>query len=77
MIEKKSPRKNIEDEFSIGEEFLGVVKSITGFGAFIELRDGVDGLLHISKFKDKLKENDKLKVKISEIKNGKIALDLC
>lgn len=74
---KKSPRKNIEDEFSIGEEFLGVVKSITGFGAFIELRDGVDGLLHISKFKDKLKENDKLKVKISEIKNGKIALDLC
>ncbi len=74
---KRASKKNIEEDFSLGEEFVGTIKSITGFGAFIELRDGVDGLLHVSKFKDRLRENDKISVKISEIKNGKIALDLC
>ena len=74
---KRASKNNIEEDFSLGEEFVGTIKSITGFGAFIELRDGVDGLLHVSKFKDRLRENDKISVKISEIKNGKIALDLC
>lgn len=71
----KKEVKNI-DNFKIGEEFDGEIKKIATFGAFVSLRDGVDGLLHISKIKSPIKEGDRIKVKISEIKAGKISLDL-
>lgn len=61
--------------FSIGDEFSGEVKKIASFGAFVSLKNGVDGLLHHSKIKHKLNENDKIRVKISEIKNDKISVD--
>ena len=64
-------------QFKVGEEFFEAeVKKVAPFGAFIALKDGVDGLLHSSKMKTKLSENDKVDVKISEIKNGKISVDL-
>lgn len=71
----KKEVKNI-DNFKIGEEFDGEIKKIATFGAFVSLRDGVDGLLHISKIKSPIKECDRIKVKVSEIKAGKISLDL-
>lgn len=71
----KKEVKNI-DNFKIGEEFDGEIKKIATFGAFVSLRDGVDGLLHISKIKSPIKEGDCIKVKVSEIKAGKISLDL-
>ena len=54
-----------------------MVKNKTAFGAFISLRDGMDGLLHISKIKGELKEGGIINVKIADIKNGKISLELC
>lgn len=71
-------RKSKKPQLNVGDEFSGIVKSIVPFGAFVELEGCfVDGLLHASKTKGKLiREDDKLKVKISEIKGGKIALDL-
>ncbi|EAU00019.1 polyribonucleotide nucleotidyltransferase [Campylobacter curvus] len=62
--------------FNIGDEFDGVVKSVVDFGAFIELKDGVDGLLHISKIKTPLNVGDRLKVCVSEQKGNKISLSL-
>lgn len=75
-FDKKKGTKKSLDEFFVGQEFEGTVKTVAAFGVFVELKDGIDGLLHISKIKDKLKENDKVNVKIKEIKNSKIALDL-
>ena len=63
--------------FQVGEEFDGVVKKIMDFGAFISLKDGIDGLLHVSKIKTQLSEGDALRVKVEEIKRGKISLELC
>lgn len=65
--------------FSVGAEFDGVVKTTTNFGAFIAITSGsssADGLLHISKIKNPLKTSQSVRVKIAEIKNGKISLDL-
>ncbi|AII15116.1 polynucleotide phosphorylase [Campylobacter iguaniorum] len=62
--------------FNVGDEFEGEVKKVATFGVFISLRDGVDGLLHISKMSSPLNEGDKVKVKVSELKGGKISLDL-
>ncbi|EAK8193068.1 polyribonucleotide nucleotidyltransferase [Campylobacter jejuni] len=75
---KKGPKDKDISGFELGQEFQGIVKKITPFGAFVELKNGVDGLLHSSKSKHlNLSENQSLKVKISEIKNGKISVDLC
>lgn len=75
---KKSLKEKKISEFEIGQEFEGMVKKITQFGAFVELKDDIDGLLHHSKIKHlNIKEQDILKVKVSEIKNGKISVDLC
>lgn len=79
---QKGTKKGSKDKdisgFELGQEFQGIVKKIAPFGAFVELKNGVDGLLHSSKSKHlNLSENQSLKVKISEIKNGKISVDLC
>jgi polyribonucleotide nucleotidyltransferase len=67
-----------------GEIYVGKVKSIMPFGAFIEITPGKDGLLHISeidwkrveKVEDVLKEGDMVEVKLIEVdkKTGKLKL---
>ena len=75
----KKPAKDKDiSGFEIGQEFQGIVKKVANFGSFIELKNGVDGLLHSSKSKNlNLKEDQVIKVKIKDIKNGKISVDLC
>lgn len=67
-----------------GEIYKGKVKTITPFGAFVEILPGKDGLLHISeiewrrldKVEDVLKEGDEVEVKLIAVdeKNGKLKL---
>jgi polyribonucleotide nucleotidyltransferase len=68
----------------VGEIYLGTVKNITTFGAFIEILPGKEGLLHISEIdwahikdvESVLKSGDKVKVKLLDIdgKTGKLKL---
>ena len=68
----------------VGEVYLGKVKNIVPFGAFVEILPGKDGLLHISEIdwkrienvEDVLKVGDKIKVKLIGIdsKTGKLKL---
>jgi polyribonucleotide nucleotidyltransferase len=68
--------------FAVGEIYAGKVKKIVDFGAFIELPDGTDGLLHISKISDRridkvsdvLTEGQDIEVEILEFKGNKISL---
>ena len=74
----------IVKEPEVGEIYNGLVKTITAFGAFVEILPGKDGLCHISKLsnhrvekvEDVVKEGDTLIVKVMEIdaKTGKISL---
>ncbi|MBN2214697.1 MAG: polyribonucleotide nucleotidyltransferase [Bacteroidales bacterium] len=67
-----------------GKIYKGIVKSITNFGAFIEILPGKQGLLHISEIswrrlkdvKEELKEGQTVEVKLMEIdpKNGNLRL---
>lgn len=43
-----NPWLSIEDHFPIGTVLTRKVKSLTAFGAFVEIEDGIDGLIHIS-----------------------------
>jgi small subunit ribosomal protein S1 len=42
------PWENIEDKYPVGKVVLGKVVSLTDYGAFIELENGIEGLIHIS-----------------------------
>ncbi|MBN2423509.1 MAG: 30S ribosomal protein S1 [Calditrichaceae bacterium] len=42
------PWENIEERFPVGSVHKGVVRNLTQFGAFVELEEGIDGLVHIS-----------------------------
>ncbi|MEC4677900.1 MAG: S1 RNA-binding domain-containing protein, partial [Nitrospirota bacterium] len=63
--------------------YLGKVVRIMDFGAFVEIRRGTDGLVHISQLanhrvknvRDEVKEGDEIKVKVLEVdRQGKIRL---
>ena len=68
----------------VGETYVGKVKSIKDFGAFIEFMPGKDGLLHISEIKWErvesmdgvLEEGEEIKVKLIEVdkRTGKFRL---
>jgi polyribonucleotide nucleotidyltransferase len=73
----------IVQEAEVGKLYMGKVRKIMDFGAFVEIFPGTDGLIHISqldkervnKVTDILKEGDEVLVKVLEIdKNGRIAL---
>ena len=84
MNEKaKAMIENIVREAKVGEYYLGKVKRIEKFGAFVEIFPGKDGLLHISEIQeertkaveDVLKLDDELMVKVIEIDNqGRVNL---
>ena len=73
-------KKELLEKITVGMELDGIVKNITDFGAFIDLGNSIDGLLHITDItwgrinnpSDKLSLGQELKVKvidIDEIKN--------
>ncbi|NLG87753.1 MAG: bifunctional 4-hydroxy-3-methylbut-2-enyl diphosphate reductase/30S ribosomal protein S1 [Clostridiaceae bacterium] len=43
-----NPWYNIEEKYSVGDEVTGKIVRLVPFGAFVELEDGVEGLVHIS-----------------------------
>ncbi|PLS06562.1 polyribonucleotide nucleotidyltransferase [Neobacillus cucumis] len=79
-------KKIIEDivrEVEVGQMYLGKVKRIEKFGAFVEIFAGKDGLVHISelaeervgKVEDVVKIGDEILVKVTEIdKQGRVNL---
>lgn len=70
--------KAIVGHLEEGEVFLGTVRSIKEFGAFVEIIPGKDGLLHISEIdhkridrvEDVLKVGDKIEVKLLKVESG-------
>jgi len=73
----------IVEEVEVGRVYVGKVTRIMDFGAIVELRRGVDGLVHISQLahhrvknvSDEVKEGDEITVKVLEVdRQGKIRL---
>ncbi len=46
----ENPWEKIDSDFRIGEQVKGVVKAIEPYGAFVQLENGIEALLHISEF---------------------------
>ena len=45
---QKNPWDEVEEKYPTGKEIAGKVRNLTNYGAFIELEEGIDGLLHVS-----------------------------
>ena len=78
--ERKAKVSNVE----IGLVTEGTVESIQPYGAFIDLGNGLSGLVHVSQICEKriktpaavLKVGDKVKVKVINVKDGKLSLSM-
>lgn len=78
--EKKTRISNVE----VGLVTEGTVESLMPYGAFVDLGNGLNGLLHISQISQQrikhpgavLKEGQKVKVKIIAVKDGKLSLSM-
>jgi polyribonucleotide nucleotidyltransferase len=76
--------KGLTAEAEVGEFYMGLVKRLADFGAFVEILPGTDGLVHISELDDKrvrqssdiCKEGDEMLVKVIGVDRatGKIRL---
>jgi polyribonucleotide nucleotidyltransferase len=75
--------KDLTQEAEVGKTYLGTVRKIAEFGAFVEIFPGTDGLIHISELSDKrvksvsdvLSEGDEVMVKVISVdRAGKIRL---
>ncbi|MDO8572686.1 MAG: S1 RNA-binding domain-containing protein [bacterium] len=77
-------KKEIIERYKVGEEIDGTITGIVDFGVFVKVEDGLEGLVHISEIDWALVEDprklfkvgDKVKVKIIEIKDGKVSLSI-
>ncbi|MEW5924331.1 MAG: 30S ribosomal protein S1 [Candidatus Zixiibacteriota bacterium] len=79
------PWETIEEKYPVGKVVSGKVRNLTAFGAFIELEEGIDGLIHISDMSwtkriqhpsELMKKGDKIEIKILRIdhENRRISL---
>ncbi len=74
--------QDLTQEAEIGKLYMGNVRKITDFGAFVEIFPGTDGLVHISELahkrvkrvEDVLQEGDEVLVKVIGMQDGKIKL---
>jgi len=81
---QEDPWQRIVNTYNIGDELEGTVTKVVTFGAFVEILDGVEGLVHISELAAHHVENpreivqpgDQLRVKILEIDSERRRLSL-
>lgn len=82
-----NPWQTIHERYHVGQTVHGKVRNLTDFGAFIEIEDGIDGLVHVSDIthskklkhaKDVLKRDQEVEAVIKNIdtQNRRMALSI-
>jgi small subunit ribosomal protein S1 len=80
-----NPWDSLHDKYPVGATIEGRVRNLTDFGAFIEIEDGIDGLVHVSNLSwtkrvkhpsEVLKKGDRVKAVILAIDSDKRRLSL-
>src|SRR6058998_909374 len=81
---QEDPWQRVVDTYHVGDELEGAVTKVVAFGAFVEIMDGVEGLVHISELAQQHVENpreivapgDEIRVRILEIDSERRRLSL-
>ena len=82
-LEQEDKEKIIE-KYTVGEITEGTVTGVVDFGIFVKLEEGLEGLVHISEMdwalvdnpRSRFKTGDVVKVKVIEVKGGKVSLSI-
>jgi small subunit ribosomal protein S1 len=77
-------KREIIEHYQVGDTLSGEVTGMVDFGVFVKLEEGLEGLVHISEIdwglvddpRHFFKVGDKVKVKIIDIKDGKVSLSV-
>lgn len=77
-------KTEVVGKYTVGDEVEGKITGVVEFGAFVELEDGLEGLIHISEMswsliddpKTLFKVGEKVKARIIEVKDGKVSLSV-
>jgi small subunit ribosomal protein S1 len=78
------PWKTVADRYKVGKEITGTVTNVTDFGVFIELEEGVEGLVHVSEISkekvktpaDQFKVNDVITARVMNINSDERRIGL-
>ncbi len=72
------PWLDVEQKFPVGEKVAGKVVSLTDYGAFVELEEGVEGLIHVSEMSwtKRIKHPNKILNIGDEVESVVLALDI-
>jgi small subunit ribosomal protein S1 len=81
---QEDPWQRIVNTYNIGDELEGTVTKVVTFGAFVEILDGVEGLVHISELaahhvenpREVVQPGDEIRIKILEIDSERRRLSL-
>lgn len=84
---EEDPWATVANEFKVDDEVEGTVTKVLPYGAFVEIKSGVEGLVHISDFSwtkkkvnvaEYVKEGEKVKVRITDLhpENRKLKLGI-
>ncbi|MDX6670821.1 MAG: small subunit ribosomal protein, partial [Solirubrobacteraceae bacterium] len=81
---QEDPWQRVVDTYSVGDELEGKVTKVVTFGAFVEILDGVEGLVHISELaahhvenpREIIEPGDVVRVKVLEIDDERRRLSL-
>jgi small subunit ribosomal protein S1 len=81
---QEDPWQRVVDTYNLGDELEGKVTKVVSFGAFVEILDGVEGLVHISELaahhvenpREVVNQTDVIRVKILEIDSERRRLSL-
>src|SRR6266480_1966045 len=81
---QEDPWQRVMDTYNVGDELEGKVTKVVTFGAFVEILDGVEGLVHISELaqhhvespREIVHPGDEIRVKILEIDSDRRRLSL-
>jgi small subunit ribosomal protein S1 len=61
------PWKSVSERYEVGKEITGTITNLTDFGIFVELEEGIEGLIHISEI-----SKDKIKTPMEKFKVGDV-----
>ena len=82
---EENPWDEIEKKYQVNSTYNGIVKNLTQYGAFVQLEEGVDGLVHVSDMswtetirhpKDFINKGDEVQVKVLDLSSKEHRLSL-
>ena len=69
---QEDPWKTVPEKYKVGKEITGTITNLTDFGIFVELEEGIEGLVHISEISKEKIKTPMEKFKIGDVITAKV-----